>query len=79
MASNRPLVIDSTSYSLGIVLGQKRLFIKIRITWLNNNLLGYLSKYKSHLPPLVELSGPQPYNQLKVLRQIVMRLACMVH
>ena len=61
MASNSALVIDSTSCSLGIALGQIRLFIKIRITWLDNNLLGYLPKNKSPLPSPVELSGPQPY------------------
>ena len=62
MASNRPSVIDSTSYSLGIALRQIRLSIKIQITWLNNNLLGYLLKYKSLLPPPVKLLGPQAYN-----------------
>ena len=55
------LVIDSTSYSLEIALKQMRLSIKIQITWLNSNLLGYLPKYKSFLPPPVKLSGPQPY------------------
>ena len=63
MASNRLLVIDFTSYSLEIALKQMRLSIKIRITWLNNNILGYLSKYKSFLPPPIELSSPQPYKQ----------------
>ena len=66
MASHWPLVIDSRSYSLGIALRQMRLSIKIQITWLNNNLLGYLPKYKSLLPLPVKLSGPQPYTRAYV-------------
>ena len=61
MAFNRPLIIDSMSYLLGITLGQMRLSIKIRIILSNSNILGYLPMYKSLLPLLVKLSGPQPY------------------
>ena len=61
MASKGLLVIDSTSYSSGMTLRQMRLSIKIRITSLNSNTLGYLPKYKSPLPPPVKLSGPKPY------------------
>ena len=53
--------MDSTSYLLGIAPGQMKLFIKIWITWLSNNLLNYLPKYKFPLHPPVEPSGPQPH------------------
>ena len=44
-----------------------RLVIKIRITWANKNILEYLPKYKSPLPPPAEQSGIQPYTGI-VLR-----------
>ena len=53
---------------LGIDIGQMRLVIKIRITWANKNILGYLPKYKSLLPPLAEQSGIQSYTM--VLEQV---------
>ena len=46
---------------LGINIGQMRLVIKIRITWANKNILGYLLKYKFPLLPLAEQSRIQPY------------------
>ena len=49
-----------------------RLSIKIRITWLNNNLLGYLPKYKFSLafssrairPPALHSSSEKVYEIL---------------
>ena len=42
-------------------MGQMKLVIKIQIPLVNKNILGYLPKYKSSLPPLVEQSKVQPY------------------